>query len=52
MWQVHVLDQPSDAFIDHSPVWVFSEDAYPGQDMKLQVQNGCPIILALFIGDT
>lgn len=46
------LDQPCDAFMDHSSSWVFSKDTYPSQDMRLQVQNGCPVIFALFIGNT
>lgn len=41
-----------DAFMDHSSAWVFSKDTYPTHDMRLQVQNGCPIIFALFIGNT
>lgn len=30
--------------MDSSPAWVFSEDLYLTPDMRLQVQEGCPVI--------
>lgn len=51
-WHFCFLVQPCDALMDHSSAWVFSKATYPPQDMRLQAQNGCPVICALFIGNT
>lgn len=33
--------------MDSSPAWVLSEDTYLTPDMRLQVQDGCPVILCI-----